>query len=97
MGSAAGFAARSRVTPAPMASTNSAIDGALTFLYFTVGVAYRFNRWSVGVTGNLIRSSIASTQAKSPVGFGDPDVTREGRAAIDVSTLTSAASGHGTW
>ncbi|HEY2730932.1 MAG TPA: outer membrane protein transport protein [Polyangia bacterium] len=63
----------------------NAIDGALTFLYFTVGAAYRFNRWSIGVTGNLIRSSITSTQAKSPVGFGDPDVTREGRAAIDVS------------
>jgi long-chain fatty acid transport protein len=63
----------------------NAIDGALTFIYFTAGIAYRFKRLSVGVTGNLIRSSVTSTQAKSPVGFGDPDVTREGRAALDVS------------
>jgi long-chain fatty acid transport protein len=63
----------------------NAIEGALTFLYFTAGVAYRFKRFSVGVTGNLIRSSVASTQAKSPVGAGDPDVTREGRAVLDVS------------
>lgn len=61
------------------------IEGALTFMYFTAGVAYRWRRVSVGVSGNLIVSSIASTQAKTPVGMGDPDVTREGRAALDVS------------
>jgi long-chain fatty acid transport protein len=61
------------------------IEGALTFMYFTAGAAYRWRRLSVGVTGNLIRSTVVSTQAKTPVGFGDPDVTREGRAAIDVS------------
>ncbi|HEY2902779.1 MAG TPA: outer membrane protein transport protein [Polyangia bacterium] len=60
------------------------IDGALTFAYLTAGVAYRYKRLSVGVTGNLIRSSIDSTQARTPVGFGDPDVTREGRAHLDV-------------
>ncbi|MEO7668824.1 MAG: outer membrane protein transport protein, partial [Polyangia bacterium] len=32
-----------------------------------------------------IRSTVTSTQAKSPVGTGDPDVTREGRAVLDVS------------
>jgi long-chain fatty acid transport protein len=61
------------------------IEGALTFVYLTAGVAYRLNRVSIGVTGNLIRSSISSTQGKSPVGIGDPDVSREGRAAVDVS------------
>jgi long-chain fatty acid transport protein len=60
------------------------IDGALTFAYLTAGVAYHYRRLSVGVTGNLIRSSIGSTQARTPVGFGDPDVTREGRAHLDV-------------
>jgi long-chain fatty acid transport protein len=61
-----------------------AIEGALTFMYFTAGVAYRLRRVSVGLTGNFIRSTITSTQAKSPVGAGDPDVTREGRAVLDV-------------
>jgi long-chain fatty acid transport protein len=63
----------------------SGIDGALTFIYVPAGVAYRFGRLSVGVAGNLIRSSISTTQAKNPLGGGDPDVTHEGRATLDVS------------
>ncbi len=61
-----------------------AIEGALTFIYFTAGAAYRWGRLSVGATANLVRSSVASTQAKTPVGSGDPDVDREGRAIVDV-------------
>ncbi len=61
------------------------IEGALTFMYFTAGLAYRWKRLSVGVTGNLIRSSLASTQAKTPAGAGDPDTEREGRAILDVT------------
>jgi long-chain fatty acid transport protein len=61
------------------------IEGALTFMYFTAGAAYRLGRVSVGVTGNFIHSSIESTQAKTPVGNGDPDVTREGRASLNVT------------
>jgi len=63
------------------------IDGSLTFIYFTAGAAYRLGRLSIGVTGNLIRSSMSSTQAKTPTGDGTPDVNREGRAVLDVSGL----------
>lgn len=61
--------------------------GALTFIYLTGGVAYRYKRVAVGVTGNLILSSLASSQSKTPVGTGEPDVTREGFAALDVNGL----------
>ena len=60
------------------------IEGALTFIYGTLGLAYRFGPVAVGVTGNLIRSSMYSTQAKTPIGDGQPDTTREGRATLDV-------------
>jgi len=70
------------------------IEGALTFIYGTLGVAYRFGRVAVGVTGNLIRSSMFSTQAKTPIGDGSPDTTREGRATLDVrGTHASFAGG----
>ena len=70
------------------------IEGALTFIYGTLGVAYRFGRVAVGVTGNLIRSSMFSTQAKTPIGDGSPDTTREGRATLDVrGTHASFAAG----
>jgi long-chain fatty acid transport protein len=60
------------------------IQGALTFMYFTGGVAYRVGRFSFGVSGNLVRSSVHSEQAKNPTGNGDPDSTREGRLILDV-------------
>lgn len=63
------------------------IDGALTFIYLTAGAAYRLGPLSIGVTGNLIRSSIQSTQAKKVVGNGDPDTANEGRASLDVSGI----------
>lgn len=66
------------------------IEGALTFIYFSGAAAYRVGPVSVGVTGSLVRSSVFSSQAKSPVGFGDPDVDREGRAEIDVSGYQAA-------
>ena len=70
------------------------IEGSLTFIYGTLGVAYRFGRIAVGLTGNLIRSSMFSTQAKSPTGDGTPDTTREGRATLDVrGTHASFAAG----
>ena len=40
-------------------------EGALTYLYFTMGAAVRVGRLAVGVTGNLIHSSVKLTQAKS--------------------------------
>jgi long-chain fatty acid transport protein len=71
-----------------------ATEGALTFIYFTAGAAYRLGPLAIGVTGNLIRSSVSSTQAKTPTGDGTPDIEREGRAVLDVKgTLGSFAVG----
>ena len=61
------------------------IQGALTFIYGTAGVAYRLGPLALGLTGNVVRSSVLSTQAKNIVGNGEPDTTREGRAVLDVS------------
>jgi long-chain fatty acid transport protein len=66
------------------------IDGALTFIYTTVGAAYRFGPLSIGVTGNLILSSVQFSQAKNPDASGLPDTTREGRASLDVSGVTGS-------
>jgi long-chain fatty acid transport protein len=61
------------------------IDGSLSFVYFTAGVAYRFGPVSLGVTANLIRSSVMNYQAKNPTGNGDVDIDHEGRVTLDVS------------
>ncbi len=66
------------------------IDGALTFIYGTLGAAYRIGPLSIGVTGNLILSSISFSQAKNPTGSGLPDTLREGRANLDVSGVTGS-------
>lgn len=60
-------------------------EGQLRALYFTLGAAYRLGRISVGISGNVVRSSIRQTQAKNPTGLGDPDVNNEGRDTLDVS------------
>jgi long-chain fatty acid transport protein len=66
------------------------IDGSLTFIFGTVGAAYRFGPLSVGIAGNLIFSSVSFTQARNPTGAGDPDTAREGRAHLDVSGVTGS-------
>jgi long-chain fatty acid transport protein len=61
-----------------------AIEGSIKSLYFTLGAAVRLGPLSLGVTGNLIRSSVYLRKAKSfsatPV-----DLMNEGRIALDVS------------
>jgi long-chain fatty acid transport protein len=61
------------------------IDGALTFIYLTAGAAYRIGPLAIGVTGNLVLSSIKSLQAKGFAGQGKPEPNNEGRAEVDVS------------
>lgn len=61
------------------------IEGGITHLFSTIGVAARFDFLSIGLTGNLIYSSIYSIQAKSYSAAGLPDTTSEGRNKIDVS------------
>ena len=61
------------------------IEGAVTSLYFTLGAALRLGPVALGLTGNLIRSSVHSQQAKSfnPQQVVDP--LNEGRIGIDVA------------
>jgi long-chain fatty acid transport protein len=65
------------------------IEGSLQSLYFTLGAGLRLGRVSLGVTGNLIRSSAYLRQAKSfsatPV-----DPLTEGRITLDVSGLQAS-------
>jgi long-chain fatty acid transport protein len=61
------------------------IEGSVASLYFTVGAAVRLGPVALGLTGNLVRSSVHSLQAKSfnPQQVIDP--LNEGRIGIDVS------------
>lgn len=60
-------------------------EGALTHLYSTLGAAVRWDHLAIGLTGNLIYSSITTMQAKSYSATGLPDTTSEGRDRVDVS------------
>jgi long-chain fatty acid transport protein len=65
----------------------SIIEGGITHLYSTVGVAIRGGPVAFGITGNLIYSNVFNTQAKSLAGQGAPDTANEGRNSIDVSGI----------
>jgi long-chain fatty acid transport protein len=65
-------------------------DGALTFIYATIGIGYRFGPVAVGVSGNLVHSAVRSVQAKSFNANGTPDTTSEGRDTIDVSGFSGS-------
>jgi long-chain fatty acid transport protein len=65
------------------------IDGALTFIYGTVGAAYRLGPVSLGVSGNLVSSSVNLNQARN-TNTGLPDTTNEGRITLDVSGLQAS-------
>lgn len=60
------------------------IEGSVRSLYFTLGAGMRLGPVSLGLTGNLIRSSVAFRQARSFSGM-PVDPGREGRTAIDVA------------
>jgi long-chain fatty acid transport protein len=60
------------------------IDGQLAFIYGTLGAAYKLGPLSVGVSGNIVFSSVTESQAKNPLGAGLPETEREGRANLDV-------------
>jgi long-chain fatty acid transport protein len=62
------------------------IQGAVTSMYFTVGAALRLGPVAIGVTGNLVRTSVENRQAKS---FGPQvvDPLNEGRIGIDVAGI----------
>jgi long-chain fatty acid transport protein len=66
------------------------IDGALSALYFTVGAAYKLGPVSIGVSGNVVSTTIDQTQAKNPTGNGQPDANKEGRAFVDASVFNGS-------
>jgi long-chain fatty acid transport protein len=61
------------------------IEGALTYVYGTLGAAYRLGPLSLGASANLIYSSVVSKKAKNITGEQLPDTSREGRVTLDVS------------
>jgi len=61
------------------------IEGSTSSIYATVGGAYRFGRVSVGLTANLIYTSLHLLRAQSLT--GDNDVRNEGRSRLDVSGI----------
>ena len=63
------------------------VEGAVTSLYLTVGAALRLGPLALGVTGNLIRSSVHLRQAKSFNPQQAVDPLNEGRIGIDVDGL----------
>jgi long-chain fatty acid transport protein len=66
------------------------IDATIAVIYLTAGAAYRVGPLSLGVSFNLIRSSVMTSQAKNPTGSGLPDTQREGRANLDVSGIDAS-------
>lgn len=65
------------------------IDGSVRALYFTIGAGVRVGRLSLGVTGNLVRSSEYLKKAKS-FGALPVDVMHEGRTVADVSGIEAS-------
>ena len=63
------------------------IEGAVTSLYFTVGAAVRLGPVALGLTGNLVRLSVESQQAKSFNPQQAVDPLNEGRIGIDVAGM----------
>ena len=70
------------------------IEGQQAFIYATAGVAYRIGPLSLGVSGNVIPSSITLTRAQNLAGNQLPNTASEGRAKLDVSkTFASFGAG----
>lgn len=63
------------------------IDGSVSSIYGTLGAAMRFGPLALGASGNVIRSALHNTFAKSLNPQQLVDVNSEGRIAIDVSGL----------
>jgi long-chain fatty acid transport protein len=63
------------------------IEGAVTSFYFTLGAALRLGPVALGVSGNLVRTSVFSQQAKSFNPQLAVDPLNEGRIGIDVSGI----------
>jgi long-chain fatty acid transport protein len=66
------------------------IDGELSVLYFTAGVAYKLGPVALGVSANVISTTIDQTQAKNATGSGAPDANKEGRAFVDASVFNGS-------
>src|SRR5688572_17347646 len=63
------------------------IKGGITFIYGSVGAAYRLGPLSLGASGNLVAANVTSLRAKNSAGDTLGHTDQEGRADIDVSGL----------
>jgi long-chain fatty acid transport protein len=63
------------------------IKGGLTFIYGSVGAAYRLGPLSLGASGNLVAANVKSLRAKNSAGDTLGHTDQEGRADVDVSGL----------
>ena len=61
------------------------IRGSLTYLYASLGAAYRIGPLSFGASGNLISASVQSLRAYNPSGDTLPHTEQEGRADVRLS------------
>ena len=64
-----------------------AIDAKQAFIYATAGLAYKLGPLSIGVTGNVIPSSVTLTKAQNLAGNQLPNTSAEGRGSLDVSNV----------
>jgi long-chain fatty acid transport protein len=63
------------------------IKGAVSFIYGSVGAAYRLGPLSLGASGNLVVANMASLRARNPAGDTLGHTDQEGRADIEVSGI----------
>ncbi len=69
------------------------IDGAMSVLYFTGGVAYKLGPIALGVTVNVISTTLDDTLAKNTGAQGLPNTNAEGRVFIDAHAYNASAAG----
>jgi long-chain fatty acid transport protein len=60
-------------------------EGSSMSVYGTLGLAYRIGPLSVGVSGNLILTSVTAVRAQNLLQMGANDLAGEGRSRLDVS------------
>lgn len=66
------------------------IEGSVSALYFTLGAAIRLGPVALGLTGNLIRTSVWTRQAKSFNAQQPVDPMNEGRITVDVAGMNAS-------
>jgi long-chain fatty acid transport protein len=66
------------------------IRGALSYLYGTLGAAYRVGRFSFGLSANLVSASVETLRAYSPSGDTLPRTDQEARAELEFHEIVGS-------